>query len=149
MAHSFSNLLVHVIFGAKGRAALIGAEVGPRLHAYLGGIAREMGGAPIEINGAADHVHLVVRLPAMVSPADALRLLKTNSSRWMHEEIRQRDFAWQAGYAAFSVSESALDDVRAYVARQPEHHRRVSFQDEYIAFLKRHGIEYDERYVWE
>jgi putative transposase len=89
-------------------------------------------------------------VPTTVCVADALRVLKANSSRWVHETwSERRSFAWQTGYAAFSVSQSNLDQVCAYVASQAEHHQRMTFQDELVAFLKRHGIEYDERYIWE
>jgi REP element-mobilizing transposase RayT len=150
MAHSFANVLVHVIFGTKDRRPMITADVRERLFAYMAGIAQELGATSLIVNGVDDHVHGLFGLPTTVSVADLLRVLKTNSSRWVHEEFpAHRNFAWQSGYAAFSVSQSNLDDVRAYIANQDEHHRHVTFHDEYIAFLKRHGIKYDERYVFE
>jgi REP element-mobilizing transposase RayT len=101
------------------------------------------------INGPADHVHLLVSLPATESIAELLRVVKTNSSRWVHEQIpAQKRFAWQAGYAAFTVSGSRAADVRAYIAAQQEHHRRVSFQEEFLTFLRKHGLAYDERDLW-
>ena len=150
MAHSFTNLLAHVVFSTKDRVPHIDAELAPRLHAYLGGILRELNVTAIAINGSRDHVHLAVRMPATVCMADLLRVLKTNSSRWVHETWRERAaFGWQTGYGAFSISQSNLDEVCAYVAGQETHHRRMTFQEEFVALLKKHGIEYDERYIWE
>jgi REP element-mobilizing transposase RayT len=148
--HTYANLLVHVIFGTKGRRPTITADVRPRLFAYMGGVVREAGGTPTIVNGTDDHAHLLLGLPATASVADVLRVVKANSSRWVHETFPAlRAFAWQSGYAAFSVSQSNADAVRAYIAGQEEHHRHVSFREEYIQFLERHGIAYDERYVWE
>ena len=150
MAHSFTNLLTHIVFSTKTRAPLIDSDLAARLHPYLGGIVRELGGTALEINGTTDHVHLLTRLPASVALADALRIMKTNSSRWVHQTWPdRRSFAWQTGYGAFSVSQSNVEDVRAYIANQEKHHRRMSFQEELIGLLRRHGIEFDERYIWE
>lgn len=150
MAHTFTSLLVHVIFSTKDRRPLLDVDLRPRLLPYIGGIVREAGGTPLVMNGVDDHVHLLLGLPALLSVADAMRLLKTNSSRWVHEQWPQRRaFAWQAGYGAFSVSRSNVDEVERYIAQQEEHHRRLTFQEEYLTFLRRHGIEFDERYVWD
>ena len=150
MPHTFTHLLAHIIFSTKDRAPLMGPEVKPRLLEYMGGIIRELGGKTLGINGASDHVHLLVWLPATVSVSEAMRVLKTNSSRWVHEAgISRRPFAWQAGYAAFSVSQSAAPEVQKYIAHQEEHHRKVSFQEELLSYLRKHGIEYDERYLWD
>jgi REP element-mobilizing transposase RayT len=150
MPHTFTNILVHVVFSAKDRAPMLDAELKPRVLGYIGGIVRELGGTSLAANGPADHVHLFVALPATPSLADCVRTVKTNSSRWVHEQWPERKaFGWQTGYAAFSVSQSNVEDVKAYIARQEEHHKRVSFQEEFLAFLRRHGLEYDERYVWD
>ena len=150
MAHTYTNILVHVIFSTKDRQAWLVPEIKERLFGYIGGIVRENGGRVMMVNGPSDHVHALVAMPATVSVADMLRVVKTNSSRWVHDEWPERgDLAWQAGYGAFSVSQSAVDDVKAYIERQEEHHKRMSFKEEFLAFLKRHGIEFDERYVWE
>jgi len=117
--------------------------------AYIGGIVRELKGTAINVNGVNDHVHALVRLPAAVPVAKAVEIVKANSSRWIHEyRVFHRAFAWQTGYAAFSVSESNADAVSAYINRQPEHHQKITFQEELIALLKRARIEYDERYLW-
>ncbi len=150
MAHTFSDLLSHVIFSTKGRADSIDDELRPRLHSYIGGIIRELGGTAIAVCGTADHVHILLCLPPSVSIADAMRVVKTNSSRWVHETSPNlRSFAWQTGYGAFSVSESNRQTVLDYIANQEEHHRRTSFQEEYLAFLQRHRIDYDERFVFD
>ncbi|MCH8852208.1 MAG: transposase [Planctomycetes bacterium] len=117
---------------------------------YIGGIVRELGRTAIAVGGTADHVHVLLRLPPSVSIADAMRVVKTNSSRWVHETSPNcRSFAWQTGYGAFSVSESNRQRVSDYIANQENHHRRTSFQEEYLAFLRRHGIDYDERFVFD
>ncbi len=150
MAHTFSELLSHVIFSTKGRAASIDDELKPRLHSYIGGIIRELGGTAIAVGGTADHVHIFLRLPPSLSISDAMRVVKTNSSRWIHETSPNlRSFAWQAGYGAFSVSESNRHTVIDYIENQEEHHRRTSFQEEYLAFLQRHRVDYDERFVFD
>jgi putative transposase len=102
------------------------------------------------INGPEDHVHALATLPATVALADLMRVLKTNSSRWVHEQWpRRREFSWQSGYGAFSVSRSNADEVQRYIAGQEEHHRHVTFQEEFLAFLKRHKVPFDPRYVWD
>lgn len=147
MPHTFTNLIAHVVFSTKDRLPLINADVQPKLHSYMGGILRELKATPLIINGIADHVHLLVGIPPAASVSDTLRVLKANSSRWLHETYG-KPFAWQSGYGAFSVSQSNLDAVRRYIARQEEHHRRMSFKDEFIALLRRHNIEFDEAFIW-
>jgi REP element-mobilizing transposase RayT len=150
MAHTATNVLVHFIFSTHKRSPTITSDIANDLHAYIGGIIRQIGGTALSINGTTDHVHLLVRVPTTHSVADVARLVKTNSSRWIHERWPERsDFAWQAGYGAFSVSESGVDAVRDYVSRQAEHHRKRSFQEEFILFLKKNRLEFDERYVFD
>lgn len=150
MAHTYANLVVHVIFSTKDRVPQIDAEIRPRLFPYMGGVVRELGCTPMIVNGVEDHVHGLIGLPTTRSVADVMRVLKTNSSKWIHDTFTGRSaFAWQAGYGAFSVSQSNVEAVRQYISTQEEHHRMVSFQEEYLAFLQRHGIAYDPRYVWE
>ncbi len=150
MPQSLAHVLIHVVFSTKQRRPYISNEIRSDLHAYLGGIVRELGAKPVTINGTADHVHLLLGLPPVLALADALRVIKTNSSRWVHEKWpERRTFAWQAGYSAFSVSESNAARVIQYIGNQAEHHRKRSFQEELKDFLKKHKIEYDERYVWD
>jgi REP element-mobilizing transposase RayT len=149
MPHTFVCLLVHVVFSTKDRAPDLSPELASRLFPYMGGIIKELHGAPLIINGPADHVHLLLSIPAKTSTADLMRVLKTNSSRWVHEQFPERKrFAWQAGYGAFTVSGSRSDDVRNYIASQQERHQRVSFQEEFLALLKKHGLEYDASDIW-
>jgi putative transposase len=149
MAHTFTNLWFHVIFGTKGREPSIDQGSRADLHAYLGGIVRELNGIATGVNGTDDHVHALIKCPPTLCIADALRLVKTNSSKWMHEKQRRPSFAWQSGYAAFTVSESGLRAVRSYIERQEEHHRTRTFTEEYLEFLEKNHVEYDPRYVFE
>jgi REP element-mobilizing transposase RayT len=149
MPHSLASLLIHAIFSTKNRAPDLSPEIAGRLFPYMGGIVREREGVPLIINGPADHVHLLVSVPTTESVAELLRVVKTNSSRWVHERFpSHKQFAWQAGYAAFTVSASRSDDVTQYIAGQRQHHRRVSFQEEFRKLLQKHGIAYDERDLW-
>jgi REP element-mobilizing transposase RayT len=149
MAHSFACILVHVVFSTKDRAPDLTDVCREKLYPYMGGTARDVGAKALAVGGAADHVHLLLSLPTTRSVADAVRDLKANASRWIHETWpSRRAFAWQAGYGAFSVSLSSSQTVARYIRDQAEHHRRMTFQEEFSALLKRHGVAYDERYIW-
>ena len=129
---------------------MIDEEIRERLYAYIGGILRERDARLAAAGGTSDHVHLLVELPAALSVADAMRLVKANSSKWVRETFSTRQaFGWQTGYAAFSVSASAVEDVMCYIEQQPEHHRDKTFQEEFIDFLQRHRIEFIERHIWD
>ena len=148
MSQSFTNLLYHIIFSTKNRQPIITCEYEPRLYDYIGGIIRGTGGISLGINGTEDHVHVLAKLRPDRALSDVIRDLKANASGWMHNVFpRLSDFSWQRGYGAFTVSQSNVDEVQRYLARQKEHHKKVSFRDEFIQFLKANGIEYDERYV--
>jgi putative transposase len=150
MPHTATNLLVHFIFSTKQRCALIRPDFEKDLHAYLGGIIRQIGGTALCVNGTRDHVHLLVRVSANRSVADVARLIKTNSSRWVHGRWPEHHrFAWQTGDGAFTVSESGATAVRDYISNQAEHHKVRSFQEEFLAFLKKNKITVDERYLWD
>ena len=140
MAQTLHRILVHVVFSTKDRVPLIKEPIRPRLFAYLGGVVRSLGGEPLIVNGVTDHVHMLLTL------ADAMRWIKAKSSHWMRQGVR--DFAWQAGYAAFSVSQSNVAGVRTYIANQEEHHERIGFKDEFVSLLKRNELEYEERFLW-
>ncbi|HZU38636.1 MAG TPA: IS200/IS605 family transposase [Gemmataceae bacterium] len=150
MPQSFGSLYVHLVFSTKGRQPWIDADLESRLYEYMGGILRAEKSALLAAGGMPDHLHLLVSLSRELSIADTLRLIKANSSKWIHETFPERQqFAWQAGYGAFSVSFSNLPQVKGYIARQAEHHRVRTFQDEFREFLRRHELEWDERYVWD
>ena len=150
MPQSLPALYAHIIFSTKNRVPDIDPEWQDRLYAYIGGTLRHHGCVLLAAGGVADHVHLLVSLSRTVSAADVVRDIKSNSSRWVHENIANRQtFAWQSGYGAFSVGHSQLDSVRAYFAKQAEHHRIKTFQEEFREFLAKYEIEYDERYLWD
>jgi len=149
MANTYTSINIHCVFSTKNREPLIVGELKERLWAFMGGIARENGMTARAIGGVADHVHLLISMPTTLPIAKAVQLIKGGSSTWVHQNFPQaRNFAWQEGYGAFSVSISHLPETIAYIANQKEHHRTKSFQEEYLAFLTKHGIEYDERYLW-
>jgi REP element-mobilizing transposase RayT len=149
MPQSFGSLHCHFVFSTKHRLAQISNELQPRLFEYIGGILRNHGCALISAGGVADHVHLLVSMSRTMAVAEVVRIVKTNSSAWMHDEIRTREFQWQERYGAFGVSYSAIDSVKEYIASQAAHHRVRTFQDEFREFLRRHHLEWDERYVWD
>jgi putative transposase len=148
MSHTSGNILLHFIFSTQGRRPLIKEDFRADLFAYIGGIVREMEGTALIVNGTADHVHMLMRIRPAQSPAEIARVVKTNSSRWVHEKW-DREFAWQTGYGVFSVSESNVAAVTKYIAGQEEHHQKHSFQEEFVAFLKKNHVAYDERYIWD
>lgn len=147
MGHSYTSSLFHCVFSTKERARSISPEIRERLWPFIGGIARENGMHALEVGGVEDHVHMLLSLPSTMAIAKAMQLVKAGSSKFVHETFQGRGFAWQQGYGAFSVSVSAIDATVEYIRRQEEHHRKASFHDEFLSFLKRHDIEYDERYV--
>jgi putative transposase len=150
MPQSYTCLHYHLVFSTKNRVPAITSTLQPRLWEYLGGIVRGEGGIPIQIGGTADHVHLVVTLRQQPGVADFLRQLKAVSSGWVHDNFPEaNDFWWQTGYGAFTVSHSAIDSVKAYIANQEEHHKGRTFQDEFRTLLIKHGIEFNEQYLWD
>ncbi|NOT00501.1 MAG: IS200/IS605 family transposase [Phycisphaerales bacterium] len=151
MSQSLSAVYVHLVFSTKLRQPFFRDEgVGEELHAYLGGIARQLGCPPIRIGGAEDHVHVLASLGRTITLAEWVKELKRVSTLWLKERGRKwHDFQWQGGYAAFSVSQSNLAQVAEYVATQEEHHRKLSFEDELRALLRKHNIVFDERHLWD
>jgi putative transposase len=145
--HSFTSCLMHCVFATK-KTATAHCVPAPqqRLWPYLGGIARENGMKALEVGGVADHIHILISLPTTLALSKAIQLLKGNSSKWIHETFPDdRDFGWQEGYGAFSISVSGVEDTIAYIRGQEEHHCKRSFHEEVEVFLKKHGIEYDQR----
>jgi REP element-mobilizing transposase RayT len=149
MPHTYSNLLTHVTLSTRDREPWLVDAIRDQVHAYLGGIVTEMRGATLMVGGTTDHVHSLLRLNCNLCIADCVRVLKTNSSRWIHEKRPQlAKFAWQIGYGAFSVSESSRGEVARYIQNQQQRHGKMSFQEEFLMLLRKHGIEFDERYLW-
>jgi REP element-mobilizing transposase RayT len=150
VTHSYVNLLYHVVFSTKGREPLIVEARQPRLYEYVGGIVRRHGGVPLAVNGTEDHIHLFARLRQDVALSDVVRDLKASSSGWMHKVFPDlRDFTWQRGYGAFTVSASQAEAVKRYVERQKVRHRGRGFEEEFVGFLRNNGVEFDERYLWQ
>jgi len=148
MAHTFTCLHYHAAFSTKGRANLIPQDNLESMHAYLAGIVRNIGGAAVVVGGTPNHVHLLLELPATESVSHAMNVVKSSSSAWAKETYpTMTAFAWQDGYGAFAVSRSGVDAAADYIRRQAEHHRTMSFEDEFLKLLERHGIEYDSRFV--
>jgi putative transposase len=147
---SLAQILVHLVFSTKNREPLLRESDREELHAYFGGIVANHDGALLKAGSVADHIHLLLAHPRTCSPADLVQNIKTGSSKW----LKTRDgcysgFHWQNGYGIFSVSPSHRNDVEVYLAGQAEHHRKITFQDEYRHFLSKYGVEWDERYVWD
>ena len=141
MGDSHCRLLYHLVFGTRDRIQLIAPEMAERLYAYMAGVVKGIGGTPIAIGGTTDHVHLLVELDKNKTVPDAIRDIKTNSSRWVHQTYPQlTGFSWQDGYGAFTVSVRGVEQVKTYIRSQEERHRRVSFRDEYVRFLRDNGI---------
>ena len=149
MANTYASLYYHVVFSTKNRQTWLDGEIVERVWAYIGGIARRHELTALQVGGIEDHVHALVMAPASYAPSQIAQYLKGDSSKWIHQEIPSlRGFAWQDGYGAFTVSKSNVPDVIRYIQKQREHHRRRTFQEEYLELLQKHGIEYDERYLW-
>ena len=144
---SYTNLLYHVVSGTKGRTPLITSDLKSRLHEYLGGIVNGLGCIPIEINGMAEHVHLLVKIRPTISVSDFLSKLKSSSSNWAKRQTGGR-FVWQVKYGAFTVSESQAGMVRRYIRNQEKHHRKMSFEEEFEALLSGNRIDFDKQYLW-
>jgi len=149
MAGTFTQIGIHFVFSTKHRQPLITPELQTELHNYIGGIIQHQKGIMLEIGGMADHLHVLCLLHPTSSVSDMMRLIKTNSSKWINEQQdRTTRFEWQDGYGAFSVSKSILPSVCEYIQKQEEHHRKKTFQEEFLDFLKKHEIEYDPQYIW-
>ena len=147
---SYVSSYHHCVFSTKERRPLITPELRERIWPFLGGIARQNNMKAIEVGGVGDHVHILLSLPSTIPISKAIQLIKGGSSKWIHETFPEhRLFSWQEKYGAFSVSVSSLDDVIEYIRNQEEHHRKMTFQEEFITLLKKHRIEYDEQSLWE
>jgi putative transposase len=149
MASTFISMNIHCVFSTKDRQKIIDKEIMNRLYSYMGGIARQNNMVAQAVGGTSDHIHLLLSIPATINLAKAVQLIKAGSSKWIHDEFPDRSgFGWQTGYSAFSVSVGKLHDIILYINNQEEQHKRRTFDEEYIDFLKKSGIEYDDRYVF-
>jgi putative transposase len=150
MPQSLSKVILHIIFSTKDREPWLDSDVRPRMHAYLATICRDLGAELSHVGGVTDHVHVVTTLPRTLSQAQLVEEIKKTSSKWIKAiDARYRGFFWQRGYGAFSVSPSQLEAVLQYVDAQQEHHRTRTFQKEYRGLLRRHRVDFDERYIWD
>ena len=150
MPQSLAKLYTHLVFSTKHREHCLTDDLRADLHSYMGGTLNGLGCIPIEINSEFEHVHALFLLGRTIALSEAIGKLKTSSNDWLRTKaVRFAEFHWQGGYGAFSVSQSGVDEVRQYIRNQREHHKRVTFQDELRALLRRYEIEFDERYVWD
>ena len=150
MPQSLARLHVHLTFSTKNREAVLHDAVRDSLHRYMATVLQNLRCPPVLINSVGDHVHILFELARTVALSNAVEEVKTTSSKWIKMQGGEfARFAWQAGYGAFAVSESNVTAVREYIAGQKEHHRKKSFQEEYLALLERHGVPFDEKYVWD
>ena len=150
MSQLLYQIYVHIIYSTKYRETTIDEEIEDELHAYIGGTCKALECEPIKVGGHYDHIHILCKLSKKIALMKLLEEVKKNSSKWIktrHEKYA--DFYWQDGYAAFSVNPSEVDKVVEYIARQKEHHRKISFQDECRLFFKKYKVDFDERYVWD
>ena len=150
MPQSLSSILIHLIFSTKNREPFLTPEIDAELYPYMATILKAIKSPALIINGTSDHVHTLLSLSRIVTIAELVEEVKTESSKWIKTKGRQlQNFDWQSGYAAFSIGQSQVPTLKRYITRQKKHHRRVTFQDEYRKFLKAFEVQYDERYVWD
>ncbi|MBT3257312.1 MAG: IS200/IS605 family transposase [Deltaproteobacteria bacterium] len=149
MGNSYISVYIHYIFSTKERLPLILPEIQDRLWPYIGGIARKNNMKALAVDGMPDHIHILLSLPATISISKAVQIIKGNSSKWITERFQTSNpFSWQKGYGAFSINISILQDTIHYIQKQAVHHRHKSFKNEYLDFLKKNEVFYDEQYVW-
>lgn len=150
MSQSLSSVLIHLVFSTKNREPLITPAIEPQLHPYMASVFRGLKSPALTIDGITDHLHILFALARVISIADLVQEVKTETSKWIKKKGSEfANFHWQSGYGAFSIGQSQVTSVKRYISNQKRHHQRVTFQEEYRKFLKRYQIEYDERYVWD
>ncbi len=148
MSHTFSNLLFHVVWSTKNREPLIKKEIKPRLNSYLRSVIESEGAKLLFINGVEDHVHLLLAMPLNMLIPDLIEKIKPISTKWLNKTFPEiKGFKWQEGYGAFSVGKSNLQEVIKYIENQEEHHKKISFEEEFLGFLKAQGIPYDRKFA--
>ena len=150
MGQSLVKNYIHIVFSTKHRQHLIQDHIEAELHAYLGGVCKQMDCQPIKVGGYTDHIHILCLLSKNLPLVKLVEAVKSHSSKWIKtKDATTHNFYWQYGYGGFSINPSEVDIVADYISKQKEHHEKRSFQDEYRAFLKKYHINYDERYVWD
>jgi putative transposase len=150
MPQSLAQILVHLVFSTKNREPVLADDIRDELHAYIGGIVENLHGTLLKSGSVADHIHLLIAHPRTCAPSDLVKEIKTGSSKWLKtKSSTYENFHWQGGYGMFSISPAHRQAVEQYIGNQAEHHRKVTFQEEYRRMLKKYGIQYDERYVWD
>jgi putative transposase len=150
MGHTYANVLLHVVFSAKDRWPLISESFRPRLYEYMCGVARSEFGRALTVGGTDNHIHGLLSVGTDLSIGEMLAKWKSLSSGWVHKTFPDAaDFAWQTGYGAFSVSQSNAEKVIRYIESQAEHHKRLTFEEEFTALLKRHGVQFDPQRIWD
>ena len=150
MPQSHASILVHLIFSTKNRKPLLTPEIETELHPYMTTVLRTLDSPSLTINGTTDHIHALFRLGRKIALAKVVEEVKSSSSKWIKTKGPEfKKFYWQNGYGAFSIGESGVEALRRYIARQKEHHRKISFQDEFRKFLTKYGLQWDEKYVWD
>ncbi|HQX55733.1 MAG TPA: IS200/IS605 family transposase [Pyrinomonadaceae bacterium] len=150
MANTYSQVYLHLVFSTKNRTDLIHREIEERVWAYIAGVARHHGITPIQIGGIENHIHALLSVPTTLSPSQVAKHVKGDSSYGIRREFEgMSDFGWQDGYGVFSVSRSAVPDVVDYIVRQRDHHSTRSFEEEYVRLLENHGIDYDDKYLFD
>ena len=149
MANTYINILIHTVFSTKNRESWISSSLRERLYPYMCGIARENGLKVLCIGGTDNHIHILLSLDSTTSIAKAMQFIKGGSSKWIHETFPElRLFSWQEGYGAFSIGISNVDETKKYIENQEKHHSKESFRDEYLKFLRKNNIDFDEKYLW-
>ena len=150
MAQSLSQIYLHIVFSTKYHYPFLENTVDDELYAYIGASIKRIEGIPLSINGDCNHIHILTTFPRTITVADFMKDIKANSSHWLKTKGEPyHDFAWQNGYGVFSVSSSKRQVVANYIARQKEHHKKIDYQNEFLQFLQKYGVNYDERYVWD
>jgi REP-associated tyrosine transposase len=150
MANSYVACLIHCVFSTKGRRNLITPDIRNRLWSYIGGIARENSMSALAVGGTLNHVHVLLSIPQTMSIAQVMQKIKGVSSKWVHDEFpKHRDFKWQKGYGAFGIGLSQMKRTVEYIENQEEHHKGKTFEQEFVAFLKKNDLPYDERYIFD
>ena len=149
MSHTYSCLPIHLVFSTKNRMPWLTPALRARVFPYINGIIQQLNGKVYTINGMFDHAHIFGAFPPAIAPAEAVRTIKANSSKWIHEERLCDAFRWQTGYGAFAIGRTETDMISRYIEQQETHHRTVTFQDEFLKFLHDYDIEYDPKYIWD